>query len=77
MEAGAAALLKDANELQSKAEAIENAVYGLKAVNPNAKAAEEGRTPEELLDLIDAKSQEVAEALASLRAALKQTPGSE
>jgi len=77
LEAGAAALLKDANELQSKAEAIENAVYGLKAVNPNAKAAEEGRTPEELLDLIDAKSQEVAEALASLRAALKQTPGSE
>ena len=75
MEAGAAALLKDANELQGKAEAIDNAVYDLKAVNPNAKAAEEGRTPEELLDLIDAKGREVAEALAILRASLKAPIG--
>jgi type I restriction enzyme M protein len=77
LEAGAIALLKDANELQSKAEAIENAVYDLKAVNPNAKAAEEGRTPEELLDLIDVKGKEVAEALAALRAALRQPAGSD
>ena len=75
LEAKAAALLKDANELQSKAEAIENAVYDLKAVNPIAKAAEEGRTPEELLDLIDAKGREVAEALATLRASLKAPVG--
>jgi type I restriction enzyme M protein len=41
--------------------------YDLKAVNPNAKNNEDIRTPEELLDLIDAKGREVAEALAILR----------
>ena len=61
----------------TKAEAIENAVYDPKAVNPNAKAAQEVRAPEELLDLIDAKGKEVAEALATLRAALKQAFGSD
>ncbi|MBI2304004.1 MAG: N-6 DNA methylase [Chloroflexi bacterium] len=46
---------------------IEAKSYDLKAVNPNAKNDEDTRTPEELLDLIDAKGREVAEALASLR----------
>ena len=41
--------------------------YDLKAVNPNAKTNEDTRTPEELVDLIEAKGREVAEALASLR----------
>jgi len=40
----------------------------LKAVNPNAKRNEDTRTPEELLDVIEAKGREVAEALAALRA---------
>ncbi len=42
--------------------------YDLKAVNPNAKCDEHTRTPEELLDIIEAKGREVAEALAALRA---------
>ena len=42
--------------------------FDLKAVNPNRKADEDTRTPEELLDLIEAKGREVAEALAMLRA---------
>ncbi len=42
--------------------------YDLKAVNPNARSDEDTRTPEELLDLIEAKGREVAEALAALRA---------
>jgi hypothetical protein len=42
--------------------------YDLKAVNPNAKRDEDTRTPEELLDIIEAKGREVAEALAALRA---------
>lgn len=46
---------------------IEAKNYDLKAVNPNAKTNEDTRTPEELLDLIDAKGREVAEALALLR----------
>ena len=46
---------------------IEARNFDLKAVNPNAKSTEDTRTPEELLDLIDAKGREVAEALAALR----------
>ena len=42
--------------------------YDLKAVNPRAKSNEDTRTPEELLDLIEAKGREVAEALNALRA---------
>ena len=48
-------------------EEIEAKNFDLKAVNPNAKNDEDTRTPEELLDLIEAKGREVAEALASLR----------
>ncbi|MDP9365717.1 MAG: type I restriction-modification system subunit M [Chloroflexota bacterium] len=49
-------------------EQVEAKGYDLKAVNPHAKRVEETRTPEELLDLIEAKGREVAEALATLRA---------
>lgn len=59
--------LRSAREFNGQAEDIENAVYDLKAVNPNAKSEEDTRTPEELLDLIEAKGREVAEALAVLR----------
>jgi len=48
-------------------EEIEAKNYDLKAVNPNAKNEEDTRTPEELLDIIEAKGREVAEALAVLR----------
>jgi type I restriction enzyme M protein len=47
---------------------IEAKNYDLKAVNPTAKAEGDTRTPEELLDIIEAKGREVAEALAALRA---------
>ena len=47
---------------------IEARGYDLKAVNPHARKDEDLRTPEELLDLIEAKGREVAEALAALRA---------
>ena len=46
---------------------IEEKNFDLKAVNPNAKADDDTRTPEQLLDLIEAKGQEVAEAVAELR----------
>jgi len=58
---------KEAREQLAKAEEIENAVYDLKAVNPNAKAEEDKRTPEQLLDVIEAKGREIAAALAVLR----------
>jgi type I restriction enzyme M protein len=46
---------------------IEAKNYDLKAVNPNAKSNEDTRTPDELMDVIEAKGREVAEALAALR----------
>jgi type I restriction enzyme M protein len=46
---------------------IEAKNFDLKAVNPHAKNREDTRTPEELLDLIEAKGREVAEALTILR----------
>ena len=67
-DARVAGLLKEAREATNKAEGIENAVYDLKAVNPNRKADVDRRTPAELLDLIEVKGREVAEALATLRA---------
>jgi type I restriction enzyme M protein len=63
----AKALAKEAREAAAKAKEIEDAVYDLKAVNPNKKPVVDTRTPEELLDLIEAKGREVAEALAVLR----------
>ena len=60
-------LVREARELASKAEAIENAVYDLKAVNPHKTLETDARTPAELLDLIEAKGREIAEALAVLR----------
>jgi type I restriction enzyme M protein len=50
---------------------IERNGYDLKAVNPNAKSSEDTRTPEELLDIIDAKGREVAEAIQTLRMLLR------
>jgi len=42
-------------------------VYDLKAVNPHARNEQDTRTPEELLDTIEAKAREVAEALRALK----------
>ncbi|MGH7845621.1 MAG: N-6 DNA methylase [Candidatus Binatia bacterium] len=52
---------------------IEVKNYDLKAVNPNAKNNNDARTPEELLDIIEAKGREVREALAILRAGKNST----
>jgi len=60
-------LRREARELMNKAQAIDDAVYDLKAVNPNSVVEEDTRTPEELLDIIEQKGKEIAEALATLR----------
>ena len=54
-------------------EEIEARNYDIKAVNPNAKTDEDTRTPEELLNIIEAKGREVAEALAQLRGSQPQS----
>lgn len=48
-------------------EAIEANGFDLKAVNPNAKNDQDTRSPAQLLDFIEAKGREVAEAIAALR----------
>jgi type I restriction enzyme M protein len=60
-------LTKEAKDATSKAKEIEDAVYDLKAVNPNKKPKVDTRTPEQLLDIIEAKGKEIAEALSVLR----------
>ncbi|NLH98054.1 MAG: N-6 DNA methylase [Chthonomonadales bacterium] len=66
-EAKAKELAREAKGLAAKAKEIEDAVYDLKAVNPHKKPVVDTRTPEELMALIEAKGQEIAEALAALR----------
>lgn len=51
-------------------ERIETSNYDLKAVNPNARHEEDTRTVAELLDLIEERGREVAEAVAALRGGL-------
>lgn len=58
---------KEARDLRNRAQAIEDAAYDLKAVNPHDKPVEDTRTPQELIAIIEQKGQEVAQALALLR----------
>lgn len=58
---------REVRDIENRAQSVRAAVYDLKAVNPNAKSSEDTRTPAELLDFIEAKGREVAEALARLR----------
>ncbi|MFH2119665.1 MAG: hypothetical protein ABIJ25_04635 [Pseudomonadota bacterium] len=60
-------LTRESRDLAGKAKEIEDAVYDLKAVNPNKKPNVDARTPEELMNIIEAKGKEVAAALAALR----------
>ena len=48
-------LTREARDLAGKAKEIEDAVYDLKAVNPNKKPNVDTRTPEELMNIIEAK----------------------
>ena len=66
-EARSRELTRESRNLAAKAKEIEDAVYDLKAVNPNKKPNVDTRTLEELMDIIEAKGKEVAAALAALR----------
>jgi type I restriction enzyme M protein len=59
-------LTKESREFAAKAEEIENAVYDLKAVNPNIAPPPPPPPPAELLKIISAKGQEVNAALKEL-----------
>lgn len=61
---------KAVRESIAKAQAIEDAIYDLKAVNPREKMVTDTRTPAQLLEAIAEKGREVEAALARLRALL-------
>jgi type I restriction enzyme M protein len=56
-----------ARESLAKGEAIEDAVYDLKAVNPNRVSQEDPRSPQQLLDYVAEKGREADAALTRLR----------
>jgi type I restriction enzyme M protein len=61
---------KAAREGQSKANAIEAAVFDMKAVNPNAVVKADARSPAEVLQSIEEHGKSVAKALEALRSLL-------
>jgi type I restriction enzyme M protein len=67
LEADWKAVEKQAKENKAKAQEIEDAVFDLKAVNPNRVSDQDTRTPAELLDFIEEKGREVSESLMRLR----------
>jgi len=56
-------LNREVRDLETKVKETEDAVYDLKAVNPHRIQVIDTRTPEELIELIKAKGNEIAEAL--------------
>lgn len=67
---------KARREAEAHANAIDAAVYDLKAVNPRARDERDTRTPSEILDSIAMHGVIVEQALAQLRARLTSTVGS-
>ena len=58
---------KEVRELLAKAKAIDDAVYNIKATNPNAPDRTDKRTPEELMAIIEESQKEILAGLEALR----------
>ena len=67
---------KAAREAQAKADAIDAAIYDLKAVNPRARDERDTRTAALILDSIEVRGRDIALALAQLRGSLESRRGS-
>ncbi len=63
---------KTTRDLEAKASEIDAATFDLKAVNPNAVAITDDRTPEQIIQSIEDQGKIVTDALARLRALLAQ-----
>ncbi|MEI6071406.1 MAG: N-6 DNA methylase [Verrucomicrobiae bacterium] len=66
---------KAARDAQSKANAIDSAVFDLKAVNPNAIIKIDSRTPAEVIQSIEQQGRIVSESLETLKDLLKPEEG--
>jgi type I restriction enzyme M protein len=62
-----AAAEKAARDAQAKADAIDAAVYDLKAVNPRAVADADTRSTEDIIESIESHGQTITNALARLK----------
>src|SRR5947207_3081130 len=71
------AVEREARESLAKGEAIEDAVYDLKAVNPNRASEQDTRTPTQLLDFITQKGRDADAALGRLRKLVNLNPALE
>lgn len=67
LEAEIKGLSKEARAATNRAVAIEDAVYDLKAVNPNAVGDRDERTPGQLLAIIEEQGRVISDALERLR----------
>lgn len=63
---------KSARELEARAAGIDAAVFDLKAVNPNAVAKVDNRTPQEIIENIEAQGRIISDALARLSMLLSE-----
>ncbi len=68
------AVLTEAREARDKADAIENAAFDLKAVNPNRPDTTDKRTPVALMAFIEAKGKDADAALTRLEALMSAPP---
>jgi type I restriction enzyme M protein len=68
---------KAGRELENKAASIDAAVFDLKAVNPNAKARVDNRTPDQIIGDIEANGRIVWKALNGLRKLLDEAQGAD
>lgn len=64
---------KAVRDLEAKADDIDAAVFDLKAVNPNAVARMDTRTPEEIIETIETQGRIVTEALSRLTILMAET----
>ena len=62
---------KSARELESQITSIDAAIFDLKAVNPNAVAKVDARTPQQIIESIEGYGKIVSDALARLRTLLR------
>jgi len=61
---------KAVKELENRVSAIDAAVFDLKAVNPNAVAIVDERTPQQVIDSIEKQGEVISEALSRLKTML-------